>query len=52
MFEKEAKHEYRQKKGVRKSLPECTVNIVSLCRIAGVDYLTGDLLDSCIDQQN
>ena len=24
----------------------------SLCRIAGVDYLTGDLLDSCIDQQN
>ena len=23
-----------------------------LCRIAGVDYLTGDLLDSCIDQQN
>lgn len=24
----------------------------SLCRIAGVDYLTGDLLDSCTDQQN
>ena len=24
----------------------------SLCRIAGVDYLTGDLLNSCTDQQN
>ena len=24
----------------------------SLCRIAGVDYVTGDLLDSCTDQQN
>lgn len=24
----------------------------SLCRIAGVDFLTGNLLDSCIDQQN
>lgn len=24
----------------------------SLCRIAGVDYLTGNLLDSCTDQQN
>lgn len=24
----------------------------SLCRIAGVDYLTGDLLDSCTDRQN
>ena len=24
----------------------------SLCRIAGVDYVTGNLLNSCIDQQN
>ena len=24
----------------------------SLCRIAGVDYVTGVLLDSCTDQQN
>lgn len=24
----------------------------SLCRIAGVDYVTGDLLDSCTDRQN
>lgn len=24
----------------------------SLCRIAGVDFLTGNLLDSCTDQQN
>lgn len=24
----------------------------SFCRIAGVDFLTGNLLDSCTDQQN
>lgn len=24
----------------------------SLCRIAGVDYVTGDLLNSCTDQQS
>ena len=54
MFEKEAKHECRA--GRKKEQKELARNVLcqyrSLCRIAGVDYLTGDLLDSCIDQQN
>jgi hypothetical protein len=40
----------------KRNKKELAINVLcqyrSLCRIAGVDYLTGDLLDSCIDQQN